>query len=57
MTVEQISAAASVATVVVIAATAIAALIQLRHMSAGNQLDAILSLEADFRSAQVQEAL
>ncbi|HEY8296766.1 MAG TPA: hypothetical protein VIG32_01915, partial [Candidatus Baltobacteraceae bacterium] len=48
---------ATMGTFVVIAASAVAALIQLRHMSAGNQLDAILSLERDFRSEPIQNAL
>ncbi|HEY8314187.1 MAG TPA: hypothetical protein VIG51_08405 [Candidatus Baltobacteraceae bacterium] len=57
MTIELLNSAATVGTFVVIAASAIAALIQLRHMSAGNQLDAILSLERDFRGEAIQNAL
>ena len=34
-----------------------AALIQLRHMRASNQLEAILALERDFRSDEIQAAL
>ncbi len=52
-----ISAWASLGTAFVIGASAIAALIQLRHMRAGNQLEALLSLERDFRAPDVQAAL
>lgn len=57
MTAETVSAWASVGTFVVIAASALAALIQLRHMRAGNQLEALLSLERDFRTPEIQSAL
>lgn len=57
MPLELLNAIAAIGTFVVIAASAIAALIQLRHMSAGNQLDAILSLERDFRGPEIQESL
>lgn len=43
MSPEWITAASSIVTAVVIAATAIAAVIQLRHMRAGNAIEAILS--------------
>lgn len=56
MTTEQISAIAAVATLLVIGASAIAAVIQLRHMRASNQLDAVLSLERDFRAPELQSA-
>ncbi|GAC1470583.1 MAG: hypothetical protein PVSMB1_18730 [Gemmatimonadaceae bacterium] len=46
MTAESISAAASIGTFVVIAATAIAAIVQLRHMQAGNQLTGLLNVLA-----------
>lgn len=52
-----ITAWASLGTAFVVGASAIAALIQLRHMRAGNQLEALLSLERDFRSPDVQAAL
>jgi len=42
--VELINAAASVATLVVLTAAAVAALIQLRHMRAGNQLQAFIDI-------------
>ena len=57
MSLELLNAIAAIGTFVVIAASAIAALIQLRHMSAGNQLDAVLSLERDFRGPEIQESL
>lgn len=43
MSAEWISAAAALLTAIVICATAIAAVVQLRHMRAGNAIDAILS--------------
>ncbi len=57
MSAESVTAFATLATVVVIGASAVAALIQLRHMRASNQLEAVLSLERDFRSQEVQAAL
>ena len=57
MSPEWLGAGAEFGTFFVIAASAIVGLIQLRHMSSGNQLEAILSLERDFRSATVQDAL
>ena len=44
MTPETLSAVASVGTFVVIAATALAAVVQLRHMQAGNQLTGLLNV-------------
>ena len=52
-----ITALSTLCTVVVIGATAFAALVQLRHLRAANQLDALLSLERDFRATELQEAL
>lgn len=57
MNAEFLTAYATLATVAVIGASAVAALIQLRHMRASNQLEAVLSLERDFRSPEVQGAL
>ncbi|HEY6325975.1 MAG TPA: hypothetical protein VIW73_05595 [Candidatus Cybelea sp.] len=54
---EMISALAESGTLVVICASVIAALIQLRHIRAGNQLQALLSLERDFRTGPMQSAL
>jgi hypothetical protein len=52
-----ITAFATLGTVVVIGASAVAALIQLRHMRASNELEAVLSLQQDFQSPEVQTAL
>lgn len=54
---EELTAVATLGTVVVIGASAIAALIQLRHMRASNELEAVLSLQRDFQSPEVQAAL
>ncbi len=52
-----LSAVAAVGTFIVIAASAVAALVQLRHMRAGNQLEALLMLERDFQRSELQSAL
>jgi hypothetical protein len=52
-----VSALAESGTLIVICASVIAALIQLRHIRAGNQLQALLSLERDFRGPAMQSAL
>jgi hypothetical protein len=52
-----VSALAETGTLVVIFASVLAALIQLRHIRAGNQLQALLSLERDFRAPELQTAL
>lgn len=57
MTAEQVNAAAAVASLIIVAIAAVAAVVQLRHMSASNQIDALLALENDFRSDEVQSAL
>lgn len=57
MNAELLTAYSTLGTVVVIGASAIAALIQLRDMRAGNQLEAIMALEKDFREPEVQAAL
>ncbi len=46
MTPELVTAVSSIVTAVVIAATAVAAVIQLRHMRSGNMIEAILSFRA-----------
>ena len=56
MSLEVLNTIGSVGTFLVIAATAVAAIVQLRHMRAANQLDAVLSLERDFRGHDLQEA-
>jgi hypothetical protein len=52
-----LSALAETGTLVVILASVVAALVQLRHIRAGNQLQGLLSLERDFREPEVQAAL
>ena len=53
----ELSALAETGTLIVICASVLAALIQLRHIRAGNQLQALLSLEHDFRAPELQAAL
>ncbi len=48
---------AQVGTFVVIFGSVIAAMIQLRHIRAGNQLEALLSLQREFRVPELQAAL
>ncbi|MBV9332649.1 MAG: hypothetical protein JO146_01445 [Candidatus Eremiobacteraeota bacterium] len=48
---------AQVGTFVVIFGSVIAAMIQLRHIRAGNQLEALLSLQREFRTPELQAAL
>jgi hypothetical protein len=57
MSAEMLTALATLGTVFVISASAIAALIQLRHMRASNELEAVLALQHDFQSLQMQAAL
>lgn len=52
-----ISGAASIATLIVVAITAYAALRQMRHMRSGNQVAALLPLIAEYRSPEVSESL
>jgi hypothetical protein len=52
-----VAAAAQLGTLVVIAASVIAALVQLRHVQASNQLQALLALEHDFRAPELQAAI
>jgi len=54
---ELINTIAAVGTFVVIGASAVAAVVQLRHMRAATELAAVLSVEKDFRSSELQEAL
>lgn len=53
---ETVNTFASVATFLVIGASAIAALIQLRHLRANNQLGALLSLEHEFHTEALQNS-
>lgn len=48
---------AQVGTFAVIFISGIAALVQLRHIRAGNQLEALLSLQREFRDPELQAAL
>lgn len=57
MTGDYLTAYATLGTVAVIGASAMAALVQLRHMRASNELEAVLALQEDFRSTEVQTAL
>ena len=56
MSVEMLTAVASAATAVIIAATAVAAIIQLRHMRAGNAIEAILSFRSIIEDEQHRRA-
>jgi hypothetical protein len=56
MTAEWLTAGASVFTCLVIAATAIAALIQLRHMRGGNQILALTECRETLESQEFREA-
>jgi hypothetical protein len=57
MTGDYLNAYATLGSVAVIGASAFAALIQLRHVRGSNELEAILSLQEDFRSPEVRAAL
>lgn len=52
-----VAAWAQVGSLVVIVASVLAGLIQLRHIRAGNQLQALLALDRDFRAPELQAAL
>jgi hypothetical protein len=56
-TAAELSAIAEAGTLVVILISVVAAVIQLRHIRTGNQLQALLSLEHDFRAPELQAAL
>jgi hypothetical protein len=56
MSLELLSTIAAVGTFVVIAATAIAAIIQLRHLRSSNQISAIGSVQAVIESAEFEAA-
>ncbi len=57
MSLEAWNTIASFATFVVILATAIAAVFELKHMQARNSLQAVLTLQREFRDPEIQEAL
>lgn len=56
MSLELINTLGTVTTVVIVAAAAIAALVQLRHLRAGNQINAMLSIGEKIQSGEFQEA-
>ncbi|MBV8082586.1 MAG: DUF4760 domain-containing protein [Candidatus Eremiobacteraeota bacterium] len=56
MSLELVSAISSVFTAVVIGATAIAAIIQLRHMRMNNQINALLTVQAEFDAEGYRDA-
>ena len=56
MSLELVNAIASVATAVVIGATAIAAMIQLRHLRMNNQITALLAVQAEFDAKDFRDA-
>jgi hypothetical protein len=57
MSLELINTVASLATVTIVAVTALAALIQLRHLRAGNQINALLSVGEKLDSREFTDAL
>ena len=57
MSLELWNTVASIGTFFVILATAIAAVLELRHMQAKNQLQAVLTLQREFRDPELQESL
>jgi hypothetical protein len=57
MSLELINAAAGLLTVTIVAVTALAALIQLRHLRTGNQINAVLSIGEKFNSREFTDAL
>lgn len=56
MTAEWVSAGAAVGTLIVIAATAVAATVQLKHIRAANQLSGLLNFTSAFESDEIQNA-
>lgn len=56
MTAEWVSAYAAIGTLLVIAATAFAALVQLRHIRSANQLSGLLHFTTVFESNEIQHA-
>jgi len=55
-TLDVLNTIATIGTFVVIGASAIAALVQLRHLRANNQLSALLSLDREFHDPALQQA-
>ena len=57
MSLELINTLGTVTTVVIVAAAAVAALVQLRHLRAGNQINAMLSIGDKFQGREYRDAL
>jgi hypothetical protein len=57
MSLELLNALASLLTVCIIAATAIAAMVQLRHLRAGNQINAMLAIGEELSSKSITVAM
>jgi len=56
MSLEVVNTLASLTTVVIVAATAIAALVQLRHLNAGNQINAMLAIGQELGAREFRDA-
>jgi hypothetical protein len=56
MSLELLSTIGTLLTVLIVGATAVAALVQLRHLRAGNQINAILTIGEKFMEPRYQEA-
>jgi hypothetical protein len=56
LSLELVSAIASVVTAVVIGATAVAAIVQLRHLRMNNQITALLAVQAEFDAKDFRDA-
>jgi hypothetical protein len=56
MSTESVDLLVSIGTFLVIGASAIAALVHLRHVSASNQLEALLSIEREFHGGDMQQS-
>jgi len=57
MSLELVNTLASLATVIIVATAAIAALVQLRHLRSGNQISAILAIGVQFQSQDFRDAI
>jgi uncharacterized protein DUF4760 len=56
MSLELLSTVGSLLTVIIVGATAVAALVQLRHLRAGNQINAILTIGDKFMEPRFEQA-
>ncbi len=56
MSLEALDTVAALLTVVIVAGTATAALIQLRHLRTGNQINSMLTIGANFNDAAYNDA-